>query len=298
MKKLNSNLMKNIITVMTMLSALMVSWANSALAAESKGKVLVVVSSLSEIPLQDGKTYTTGYFLNELAVPVKALVDAGYQPVFANPQGNAISWDTHSLDKKYFAGDEKQMNESVQFVKSLDALKKPISLKDVIKKGTGDYVGVFLPGGHAPLGDLAANTELGDILQQFHRASKPTALICHGPIALLSTLRNPTEFAKGMINGDAAARDTASQLWPYAGYRMTVFSTAEEKVSEQYQLNGKVKFYPAEALTEAGAIMETRKMWQSNVVKDRELITGQQPFSDEEFSKVFIAALNAQKKSQ
>ena len=294
MKNVKSSLGNKFIVVV---ATLMMFLAGNAFAAENKGKVLVVVSSVSEIQLQDGKTYETGYFLNELAVPVKALVDAGYQPVFANPQGNAVSWDKHSLDKKYFAGDEKQMNQTVKFVENLEALKKPLSLKDVVKKGTSDYVGIFLPGGHAPLGDLAANSELGDILQQFHRASKPTALICHGPIALLSALRNPADFAKGMISGDAAARDLASQSWPYAGYRMTVFSTAEEKVAEQYQLNGKVKFYPAEALTEAGAIMETRKMWQSNVVKDRELITGQQPFSDEAFSKVFIAALSAQKKS-
>ena len=142
------------------------------------------------------------------------------------------------------------------------------------------------------MGDLLVNPEMGKILKKFHEQKKPTALICHGPIALLSAMSDASGFTGGMQNGDAKQRDAASQDWPYAGYRMTVFSTAEERVAEQYQLQGKVKFYPAEALAEAGAIVESGKMWQSHVVQDRELLTGRQPFSDEAFAKRFIAMLS------
>lgn len=264
-----------------------------ATAAETKGKVLVVVSSVSEIPLQGGKTYPTGYFLNELTVPVKALIGAGYEPVFANPKGNAVQWDVHSLDAKFFAGDKQALERMKSFATGLPGLKKPLSFAQVLKQGTTDYVGIFVPGGHAPLGDLTANAELGKLLHDFHIQAKPTALICHGPVALLSALPDAQAFVTGMVAGDTAVLERASKNWPYVGYRMTVFGTAEERMAEQSQLNGKVLFYPAEALAEAGAIVESGKAWHNHVVQDRELITGRQPFSDEEFTRVFIAALNA-----
>src|SRR5271155_3319133 len=66
--------------------------AMPASAAES-GKVLVILSSASQLELREGKTYHTGYYLDELAIPLRKIVDAGYSPVFANPKGNAGSFD-------------------------------------------------------------------------------------------------------------------------------------------------------------------------------------------------------------
>ena len=41
----------------------------------TKGKVLVLVSSGHGLPLKDGKVYAgAGYYLNELTVPVRALM--------------------------------------------------------------------------------------------------------------------------------------------------------------------------------------------------------------------------------
>ena len=52
----------------------------------TKGKVLVLVSSGHGLPLKDGKVYTgAGYDLNELTVPVLALMKEGYELTFANP---------------------------------------------------------------------------------------------------------------------------------------------------------------------------------------------------------------------
>ena len=41
-------------------------------------------------PWKDGKVYTgAGYYLlNELTVPVRALMNEGYEITFANPKGN------------------------------------------------------------------------------------------------------------------------------------------------------------------------------------------------------------------
>src|SRR5690242_15928659 len=63
----------------------------------TKGKVLVLVSSGHGLPLKDGKVYTgAGYYLNELTVPVRALMNEGYEITFANPKGNTPQMDVHS----------------------------------------------------------------------------------------------------------------------------------------------------------------------------------------------------------
>lgn len=260
--------------------------------AQSRGEVLVVVSSEHQLELKDGKRYETGYFLNELAVPVQRLIAAGYTPVFANPRGNTPSMDVHSNDKAYFGGDEAKRAATQAFVEGLAPLRHPKTLTSVVAEGTSRYAGIFLPGGHAPMQDLLKDANLGKILRQFHDSGRPTALLCHGPIALLSTLPEASQFQSAMVKGDDAAQGKLSAGWPYAGYRMTVFSTAEERMVEPGMLGGPVAFYPGDALAAAGARIEHAGKWRSEVVQDRELITGQQPFSDEALSDLFIKALN------
>jgi hypothetical protein len=62
----------------------------------TKGKILVLVSSGHGLPLKDGKVYAgAGYNLNELTVPVRALMKEGYEITFANPKGNTPQMDVH-----------------------------------------------------------------------------------------------------------------------------------------------------------------------------------------------------------
>ena len=63
---------------------------------------------------------------------------------------------------------------------------------------------------------------------QFDATGKPTTVICHGPIALLSAQLNPQSFELALKNGDKAT----SQEWIYNAYRMTIFSTPEEEYFE------------------------------------------------------------------
>ncbi len=265
--------------------------------SHGKGRVLVVLSSAHTLTLRDGRQYPTGFYLNEFAVPVEALIQAGYEPVFANPQGNAVTWDAHSASARYFGGNEKILQDTIQFVKGLDSLRHPRTLASVHAEGIDTYVGMIVPGGHAPLEDLMTDPDLGHILRAFHNAGKTTGLICHGPVALASSLENARGFHAALVAGDTHALRRLAAGWPYAGYHMTVFSIPEEQFAETHQLNGHVFFYPATALADAGAIVETAKIWTPKVVTDRELITAQQPFSDTDFSAAFVKALDNQSKT-
>src|SRR6201996_3272133 len=260
--------------------------------AQSHGKVLVVLSSAHTLDLRDGKTYKTGYYLNELAIPLKQIVDAGYTPVFANPKGDTPSMDENSNNKMFFGGDDAKREDALKFVDGFAGIKHPMKLSTVATKGTQGYVGLFMPGGHAPMQDLLKDRNLGKILVSFHDTGRPTGIICHGPIVLLSALPDPDAFIASMIAGDGKANSLTAG-WPYADYRVTVFSTGEEQALEGHGgLGGAVQFYPVNALAEAGARVETIANWHPNIVIDRELITGQQPMSAPAFGDALVTKLN------
>ena len=121
--------------------------------AQSRGKVLVVMSSAHALDLRDGKKYSTGYYLNEFVVPYRKLVEAGYEPVIANPNGDMPMMDANSNDKLFFGGDDAARADALKYAQGIAQLKHPKTLASVVAEGTGGYVGLFIPGGHAPLPD-------------------------------------------------------------------------------------------------------------------------------------------------
>jgi putative intracellular protease/amidase len=94
-------------------------------------------------------------------------------------------------------------------------------------------------------------------LKHFHASEKPTAAICHGPIALLSAQDEPQTYNTAMkTQGSADANN-----WIYADYKMTIFSEAEEEVFESSLENAKLLYYPSDAMATAGGDMKYSKMW-------------------------------------
>ena len=237
--------------------------------------VLVILSGESTLILKNGKRFETGFYLNELMIPVMKLIENNYKLVFASPEGKIPSLDKSSDDPKYFANEReyKEAKELLGSLKILDKKNSPVvSLRQIRQKGIEEFTGLFVPGGHAPMVDLYKDRDLGKILKSFHESSRPTALVCHGPVALLS----------------AMDKESKNKKWPYKNYKMTVFSNDEEHTAETKKLKGKVPFYPEDALSKAGGKLLTRERWKANVVVDRELITGQNPASDRELAEIFI----------
>ena len=175
----------------------------------AKGKVLVLVSSGHGLPLKDGKVYAgAGYYLNELTVPVRALMKEGYEITFANPKGNTPQMDVHSAVPDFFGGDEARLQDYLKFRDTLTGLKNPTRISDVIASGLDQYDAVFVPGGHGPMMDLLDDPDAGTVMRHFHNTSKPMAVLCHGPISLLSALSNSTEVVRALAAGDdAGARE-------------------------------------------------------------------------------------------
>jgi putative intracellular protease/amidase len=276
------NFRKTIVAAAIGLAALTANAAN----------VLVVLSDESQLALRDNRTFDTGFYANELMQPVKKLLDAGHNVTFATPLGRAPTVDRSSVDKMYFSNDEASMQQHLALLDKLQVTSvnnsPVISLARVEQGGYDRFDAVYIPGGHAPMQDLLYSAPLGRLLASFHQQGKPTALVCHGPIALLSTLAQPQAFTKPLETGAKAGKAPA---WIYAGYQMTVISNDEEEAAKPMLKGGAMKFTPQTALQRAGGVYSSAANWQSKVVEDRELITGQNPASANGVADALLARL-------
>ena len=231
--------------------------------------VLIVLSAAQTLTLREGVAHPTGFFLNELSEPLAHLLAAGYAVEFASPGGRPPQVDAHSVT--FLAGDARDRALALIAAQPLDS---PHALEDLSEAQLRRFVGVFIPGGHAPMQDLHADPALGRVLAHFHAAGKPTAALCHGPAALLSAPR---------VDGQ----------WIYAGYRMTGFPRYTERALELIgALDGHLPFYLDEALTQAGAAYTTTfPPVIPRVIRDRELLTGQDPYAADRLGARFVHML-------
>src|SRR5262245_11226 len=258
----------------------------------TKGKVLVVGSNATRIEIQGGGTAPTGQYLNETVVPVMALIDAGYDIVLATPDGSKPHIDPASDSAQHFGGDQLAYKRARDFFDRDPRMTQVRTLRSVIGDGLDGYVGVFVPGGQAPVVDLMQDPDAGEILRHFHQHPKPTALLCHGPIALVSAMPHAREFRAALIAGDEKKAKEWAKGWQYAGYKMTIFSASEEKWVENEILHAKMYFNMPYALRTAGGEVTTGAVdFEPNVIVDRELITGQNPRSDHLIAAKLIEAL-------
>lgn len=245
----------------------------------SKGKILCILSGSNDLALQNGKHVPTGFFLSETMKPIKKLIDAGYEIVFANPNGATPSMDPMSDSRIWFGYKQGQYSEAKELHSKLlqeystGGLRNPRLLSSFTDEELSAYKGLFLPGGHAPMIDLAHDTNCGRIINYFHSAAKPIGAICHGPAALLS------------------AKDQSGN-WPFAGYDMTCYSNKEEKVNEMLWWD-KLPFLLESTLAGRGGHVRPGFPMTSTVRIDRELITGQQPSSFGEFADKFRERLES-----
>ena len=253
--------------------------AGSQMAAAEN--ILVVMSDKDQLKLKGTDVYQTGFYLNELMQPVKLFLDAGHKLTFVTPKGLAPTMDKVSDNVMFFGGNEQALKVHKELLNSLkleDRVESPvISLSRVEQIGYDRFDAIYVPGGHAPMNDLLKDKQLGTLLTYFHNNQKVTALVCHGPIALLSTLPNAQQLTASLEAGKATVKP---HDWIYSGYKMTVFSNDEEEAGKGWLGGGEMKFYPQTALQLAGGkYSQSSELWYPNVVIDRELITGQNPAS-------------------
>lgn len=223
-------------------------------------KILMVLTSHDELGTTGKKT---GFWLEELAAPYYAFLDAGAEITLASPKGGQPPLDPKSDEP------DSQTDEARRF--HADSAAQAV-LASTVKLDTVDqeaFDAVFYPGGHGPLWDLANDKHSISLIEQTLQAGKPVALVCHAP-GVLRDVKNAdgTPLVKGK--------------------KVTGFTNSEE---EGVGLTEVVPFLVEDVLKQNGGLYSRGDDWQSYTVQDGLLITGQNPGSSAETAKVLLASL-------
>jgi putative intracellular protease/amidase len=225
-------------------------------------RILIVATSHTAMGTQTG---ATGFHFEELSTPYYALKDAGYDVEIASPKGGAITPDPSSLPES-----EAKRAESVQRflhdVEARNAIHNTVAINTI---NPDAFEGVYLPGGHGAMWDFPDCRALQDLIARYDRENKVIAAVCHGPAAFVH-VRNET----GGYFVD--------------GRTLNCFTDSEEREIGKEQI---VPFLLETQLREHGADFEKGKNWEGFVVKDGNLITGQNPHACEKLAKQMIHAL-------
>lgn len=228
---------------------------------------LFVVTAATHWTLADGTLHPTGYWAEELAEPHRIFREAGYEITIATPGGVAATVDQGSLSAAATGG-QGRADAFAAYLDSIRAsLDVPAELEDI---DLDAYDLVFYPGGHGPMEDLAVSEASGRILTRALDSGKPLGVVCHAPAALL-----------------AARREDGS--WPFASYRMTAFTNAEEAA---VGLADNAKWLVQDRLVELGADFIEAAPFTPHTVIDRNLYTGQNPGSSAALAHELVGALS------
>lgn len=206
----------------------------------------------------------TGFWLEEFAAPYYAFLDAGVNITLASPAGGQPPLDPSSDTPDAQTKDTKRFKEDSEAQERLATTKKLADMK------AEDFDSVFYPGGHGPLWDLAVDKNSIALIETFIKQDKPVAFVCHSPAALKNV----------KVDGEYLVK----------GKTVTGFSNTEE---EGVQLTDVVPFLLEDVLKANGGNYEKGTDWESYVVEDGLLITGQNPASSEEAAKRLLAKLKA-----
>ncbi len=210
-------------------------------------KILMVLTSHDQLGNTGRKT---GFWLEEFAAPYFVFKDAGVQLTLASPKGGQPPIDPKSDLPE---NQTPAMTRFKQDEQAKKILSQTVKLADMKSE---DFDTVFYPGGHGPMWDLAESSDSINLLESFYNAEKPIALVCHSP----GVLRHVTYKGAPLVKGK----------------RVTGFTNSEEA---EVQLTKVVPFLVEDELKRLGGLFEKAPNWQSFVITDGRLVTGQNPAS-------------------
>jgi len=224
-----------------------------------RGRVLAVVTSANTMG-SSGKA--TGYELTELARAYYVFQANGFEVDVASPQGGkpTVVIDDDDLGIYDFAF----LNDSIAQYKTSHTL----AMADVIAE---DYEAVFFVGGKGAMFDFPNNKHIQSLVKKLYQADKVIGAVCHGPAALVNvTLDNGRSLLENKeVSG--FTNDEELLLIPDAE---TIFPfLLQDKLSAQ------------------GARFNEGAMYLEQVSHDKNLVTGQNPWSTWKMAETMITQM-------
>jgi len=233
-------------------------------------KILVLCTEERYFEMTNGFLFSTGNNVQETAVPLMHLTNAGFEFDVITPTGAPAILEDWSVPRK----DDAVLNFMSRNKSKFD---KPLSLGDMIAKGElnaeSPYIALFFPGGHGSMVGLPESEHVGQLIRWIHQSDRYMVTVCHGPAALL------------------AASVNTNEPHPYKGYKMAIFPDSVDKQSPSIgYLPGHLPWYQCEKLAEHGLEFVNERI-EGAVHVDRKLYSGDSPRACDELGKVVAEKL-------
>ena len=214
--------------------------------------ILMVLTSHDQLG-DTGKK--TGFWLEEFAAPYYVFKDAGADITVVSPKGGQPPLDPKSDALEAQTESTKRFKSDAAAQAVLAHTGKLSGVANAAFNASFDAV--FYPGGHGPLWDLAEDADSIKLIEAMAAAGKTVSAVCHAP---------------GVFRHTKAA--DGSPL--VKGKKVTGFTNTEEAAVELTKI---VPFLVEDMLVKNGGVYSKGADWQSYVVTDGKLITGQNPAS-------------------
>jgi putative intracellular protease/amidase len=216
--------------------------------------------------------WPVGFWWAELTHPWWEFTEHGYVVEIASPEGGALRGDSWS-DPRDESGYSAHDLISLGFIDSpvhAGLVEATTRLGDV---AIDDHDAVLFVGGQGPMFTFVDNEEVQRVLSGFYDAGKVTGVICHATALLLSARRSDGGL---LVEG---------RTW-------TGFANAEEQFADDFVGRRIQPFWiEDEARKLDGTNFIVQGPFKAHVVRDGNLVTGQQQYSGAAAARLMIAAL-------
>ncbi|MEO0513883.1 MAG: type 1 glutamine amidotransferase domain-containing protein [Planctomycetota bacterium] len=251
--------MKNLLFVLTAAVACLSFLSTpKASAADVPNTIAIILTNHAEL----GDTgVATGFFLSEASHPWRTFTQAGYDVVFASPEGGLAPIDPKSLNRDDPA--------NAAFLDELPVEDDAMPTETLGDLSSAPLAAVFVAGGHGTMWDLPDHEPLQRLLAETYEGGGVVAAVCHGPAALVNVKLSDGTFL-------------------VAGKEVAGFTNAEE---DAVGLTETMPFLLETVLKERGATFVGAGNFQANVVTSGRLVTGQNPASAEGTAEAVLELL-------
>ena len=206
----------------------------------------------------------TGTWLEELAAAYYTFVDAGRSVQLVSVQGGAAPLDPMSLDAPWkLALGQRFLDDTA----ATAALQSTAKLSDA---SSDAFAAIFLVGGAGTVWDFPNNPPLRSLIEKLNVDNRVIAGVCHGVSGLAQ--------AMGM-DGQPLIR----------GRMLTGISNAEDEMAGFDKI---VPVLPEDMLRKAGGVYMAGVPFGENVIRDGNLLTGQNPASAAPLARAVLARLS------
>lgn len=213
-------------------------------------RILIVVTNVGEYKKAG---YRTGLWLGELTHFYDYVRQQGFEVDIASPSGGFVPIDPESLSHEYLSA--LGTNERYQDRGFMNLLENTRKVADI---NLEHYDAIYMTGGHGVMFDFRQSDQLESLVSQFYDSDRVVSAVCHGPAGLLNVR---------LSNGEPLVK----------GKRVTGFSWPEEEAAQRADA---VPYSLQNELEKLGGDYSTAgKLFETYVVEDGRLITGQNPGS-------------------